>query len=271
MKRILHVWDQSGVGCILAKYQRKNGYEADIIKRKGFDSMGIFSFYGGKEIKAILSLQFFKKVEKYCEVYDILHIHDLYELIPRLRKKFPDKKIILHYHGSKLRNTPKEKRSNAESMANAVIVSTPDLTKYTNAIYLPNPVDLEHFSPKTIKHNGRAVCIRTKTESRELISRLLEEHNISLVYDMVNREQKKIPYKDMPTFLGNYEYLIDLKNVNDLEGTKSYIMPAYSMLGLQALAMGLKVINYNFETKKGLPIQHDPNHIVKDLTKIYEK
>ena len=30
--KILHLWDQAGVSCILAKYQRKIGYQVEVIK-----------------------------------------------------------------------------------------------------------------------------------------------------------------------------------------------------------------------------------------------
>ena len=42
---ILHVWDQAGVSCILAKYQRRLGHIVFILKRNGYDPFQIFTFY----------------------------------------------------------------------------------------------------------------------------------------------------------------------------------------------------------------------------------
>ena len=36
----------------------------------------------------------------------------------------------------------------AEHSADIVLVSTPDLLSFVNAIYLPNPVDTEYFSAR---------------------------------------------------------------------------------------------------------------------------
>ncbi|HJS64482.1 MAG TPA: hypothetical protein VJ767_06455 [Nitrososphaeraceae archaeon] len=35
----------------------------------------------------------------------------------------------------------------AENNSNLILVSTPDLLKYSGAIYLNNPIDSEHFKP----------------------------------------------------------------------------------------------------------------------------
>ena len=37
MTKILHIWDQAGVACVLAKYQRRIGHDVKVIKRASFD------------------------------------------------------------------------------------------------------------------------------------------------------------------------------------------------------------------------------------------
>ena len=51
MSRILHIWDQASVSCVLAKYQRKIGHEVSVIKRDGFDKFGIMHFYNETILK----------------------------------------------------------------------------------------------------------------------------------------------------------------------------------------------------------------------------
>ena len=71
-------------------------------------------------------------------------------------------------------------------------------------------------------------------------------------------------YNDMPNFLSNYEYLIDLKYINGKN-----IGKFVSMTGLQALSLGLKILNYDFKIIQGLPNGHKPENVVKKLMDVY--
>jgi hypothetical protein len=89
MFHILHIWDQVGVACILAKYQRRLGHNVRIVKRAAYDPFGISEFYkeplldpDGKE--------FLKFAIKEAKNYDVIHIHSVFKLIPELRKKYPN-------------------------------------------------------------------------------------------------------------------------------------------------------------------------------------
>lgn len=48
--RILHVWDQAGVAGCIAKYQRKLGYTAHVVKIDGLDSLLIDDYYQTEKI-----------------------------------------------------------------------------------------------------------------------------------------------------------------------------------------------------------------------------
>jgi len=148
--------------------------------------------------------------------------------------------------------------------ADKILVSTQDLEKLVDCIYLPNPVDTEHFSPRKINKNNKALCILGQTETPEIISNLLKNHDITLNYETISREKEPIFYKDMPNFVSNYEYLIDLKYING-----KYIGKFLSMIGLQALSLGLEVLNYDFKIIQGLPNEHKPENVVKKLMDIY--
>ena len=73
--------------------------------------------------------------------------------MPLIRKKIKTNLLSLHYHGSELRNgvsniSLKDVILRAENNSNLILVSTPDLLKYSQmAIYLNNPIDREPFKP----------------------------------------------------------------------------------------------------------------------------
>ena len=148
--KILYIWDQAGVGCILAKYLRTRGNDVKILKRSGYDPFAIFPFYNQSLID-INARNFLKLSVKSAKNYDVIHIHTLFKIVPELRKKYKDKLIILHYHGSEVR-AKKESidpvRLDAEHKSDVILVSTPDLLSYVKndkVQYFPNPVDTEHF------------------------------------------------------------------------------------------------------------------------------
>jgi len=264
MLKILHVWDQAGVACTLAKYQQKLGHISTVIKRQGFDNFGILEFYGQKSHKTWSGDKFLKLATKEAENYDVIHIHDLVELVPRVKKNFKNKKIILHYHGSKLRKTPSDKRKEAENSANAILLSTPDLSRFADGIYVHNPVDVEHFSSRNIVQNNKALSLMSKTENAEELRNFLQENELKVDLNSIPRYEKPVLYRNMPQFLSNYEYYLDVKLIYDHDP-----MPALGLTGLQSLALGLKVINFEGKIKEGLPEYHKPENVVKEVMKCY--
>ncbi|MDH3502809.1 MAG: hypothetical protein OEL69_09965 [Nitrosopumilus sp.] len=231
--KILHVWDQAGVACVLSKYLKKENIQSEVFKRQGYDPFHILEFYGFKEQKSFFGAHgFLRNAINQSKNYDIIHLHDIYEIIPQLISI--GKKIVLHYHGSKLRITPYHKREKAENLTNLILVSTSDLLKYSEkAIYLPNPVDLDHF------------CLLSKTTKPMPLPR-------------------NIKYQDMPKYISNFGFYKDYRidnNQNELP---------LSLLALQCLAENLTVINQGKEYK-GLPKEHHPKNVVNRLIDLYEK
>jgi hypothetical protein len=265
MNSVLHIWDQAGVSCVLAKYQRKLGVKSRVIKRTKFDNFGIMKFYKEKLYSTFLGKQFQRVAINEAKNFDILHVHDLFEFLPILKKKFPEKKIILHYHGTKLRTTPKQKRMVFEKNADRILVSTPDLISFVDGIYLPNPIDIEHFSFREIDSNNLALGFTTSRENRELFNKILSEHKIKVDLQSVNRGENPIMYESMPKFLSKFEYYLDIKWIYENSPA-----PALSMTGLQALSLGLKVINYEYKIISSLPQIHHPEKVTNQLKEIYD-
>jgi len=246
---ILHVWDQAAVACTIAKYQREVlGHNTRVIKRDGHDPYGIMEFYGYKPIKTIAGILFRDSAVKISTDYDVIHVHDLYEIIPHLSRKYPDKKIILHWHGSRLRNTDAKARSIAEFLADIIYVSTPDLLGHeadSEFQYLPNPVDRKHFHRRELMHD-RKLSAELQFPATDILT--------------------KTPYKDMPEILCNHATFIDIKPV---VGT---VFPQLSMTGLQALSVGLRVFHGGLDWIDTFPGGHEPETAVKrieaDLQKV---
>jgi glycosyltransferase involved in cell wall biosynthesis len=297
---ILHVWDQAGVAYTLAKYQQQlQGHEAKVIMIGDHNKYGLIEFYKQYILNVALE-EFTEKCIEKAKSADIIHIHSRIDILLKLRKKFGrSKKIILHYHGTDIRGLKKQKlphrsqisdlaiRSimmyrglrdkvlfrkrmhiNAQRMADTVIVSTPDLLQLVaKGIYLSNPVDTDHFKPDSLLKNEQkeALTIDTEVTDIQLALDYCKMHNISLNIEVYNRIKAPIIYKDMPDFLRRYKIYVDIRYVNE------NILENLSKTALEALACGLKVLDYQLKYRQGLPREHDPINVISRLSTIYSQ
>ncbi|MBV9667874.1 MAG: hypothetical protein JO327_07060, partial [Nitrososphaeraceae archaeon] len=226
--RILHIWDQAGVACILAKYQQLQGHKAKVIMVAGQDKYGIYKFYE-KYISNFTLEEFVEKCLEEAELADIIHIHSRVDILFKLRRKFGrSKKIILHYHGTDIRRpyrpenhvpftlrlsnivlksrtmakTLRTKRFHvkAQRLADVVIVSTPDLLRLiSKCIYLPNPIDIDHFKPDIITlkdEHKEALTIDTEVTDIQWALDYCRRHDINLDIEVYNRKKDPITHKD---------------------------------------------------------------------------
>ena len=266
--RILHIWDQVAVACILAKYQQLQGHEAKVIMVSDQDKYGIYKFYE-EYISKFTFEEFVEKCLEEAQLADVIHIHSRVDILFKLRRKFGrSKKIILHYHGTDIRRpyrpeiqvplrlrlsnivlksrtmakTLRRKRFHvqAQRLADVVIVSTPDLLQLiSKCIYLPNPIDTDHFKPDIIpSKNGqkkKALTIVTEvTIVKERAPDYCKKHNISLDIEVHDRTKDPIMYADMPDFLKKYKVYVDIKYDNET------ILNSRSKTGLEAWDVVLK-------------------------------
>lgn len=296
---ILHVWDQAGVAYTLAKYQQLQGHEAKVIMIGDHNKYGLIEFYKQYILNVALE-EFTEKCIEKAKSADIIHIHSRIDILLKLRKKFGrSKKIILHYHGTDIRGLKKQKlphrsqisdlaiRSimmyrglrdkvlfkkrmhiNAQRMADTVIVSTPDLLQLVaKGIYLSNPVDTDHFKPDSLLKNEQKEALTIDTEVTDIQWALdyCKMHNISLNIEVYNRIKAPIIYKDMPDFLRRYKIYVDIRYVDKT------ILQNLSKTALEALACGLKVLDYQLKYRQGLPREHDPINVISRLSTIYSQ
>ena len=200
--------------------------------------------------------------------YDVIHLHFYPQFAPHIRSKFPDKKIVIHHHGSALRNaTPTYRRiqKEYEKSADLVLVSTEDLLHYLDdvvGIHLPNPCDTDVFyPPETPPKHEKILRIKNSHVSDIWADSTYKKLDLGLPYTVLERN---IQYGNMRDILCNYTHYIDWTPVQ-------IGRHVYSALGLQALACGLIVLGVDFKMHSGgLPSEHQPHNVVSQLNKLYE-
>ncbi len=203
-----------------------------------------------------------------AEPYDIIHLHFYPQFAPHIRSRFPRKNIVIHHHGTALRNaTPTYRRiqKEYEKSADLVLVSTEDLLHYldgADGTHLPNPCDTDVFYPSEtpLKHE-KMLRIKNPHVSDVWADSAYKKLNLGLPYTVLDRN---IQYGNMRNTLCNYTHYIDW--------TPAYIeRHNHSTLGLQALACGLTVLGIDFKMHSGgLPPEHQPHNVVTQLNKLYE-
>lgn len=263
--RILHIWDQAGTASIIAKYQRKLGHHSIVIKNSKHDASGVTRYYGGILVgnKYLFVIKSFLLASR----YDVIHLHDAWFMVPLL-SLYPNKKIIMHYHGSLVRTGIKDKwRKKWEKLCHVILVSTPDLLEYhyeKTPTYVPNPIDTELFH-KRKTGSGVFASLKFGTEP-EQVEYLLKQNgmNLNVDYQVIKKKGiTQIPYKDFADKLSQYEYYVDIPIVN------GKIIHANSTTGLQAMSVGLRVVNFDYSISDSLPDKHRPENVVQEIMKLY--
>jgi hypothetical protein len=248
------VWDVAGVSCVLAKWLRRKDHSCSVIIRKGYDTLGFFDFYK-EQVIDLEGRDFDYVAVGMAAEYDIIHVNSDFRLAKRLKTAYPDKKVVLEYHGSDARGNHKHIREPYEIGLDKILVSTVDLYDYVyGAEWLPNPVDIEHF--KVSEHKPGALQIKTKNQVMAL--------DTPFSLDIIFRDSNPIMYKDMPKLLENYHMYIDIKNYADVG-----LLKPLSKTALEALATGMKVYNSDRLIVQGLPSRHHPDSVTDKLLEIY--
>jgi glycosyltransferase involved in cell wall biosynthesis len=290
--RVLHILDAAGVACIYSKYQRMQGHEARVIWNKDVvDKYGIYEFYGDYLINVT-----YEKFAQTClregESADVIHVHGYIDILFELRKKLQrQKKIILHYHGTDIRGLKKQElphrsllsdmaiklkmlhrkkigHARAQSMADAVCVSTPDLLPLVrNGIHIPIPIDTQHFSPKSNPDGElkEAFTINSEVTNIQRALDLCQKNQINLNIEVIDRTKNPIIYANIPDFIRRYRTYVDIRYVNDI------VLENLSSTALQSLACGLSVVDYKLEFLHGLPKEHDAVNVASKLSNIYNE
>lgn len=280
--KVIHYLNTAGFGSIVAKQQVKLGVEILTLARRSADPFGIGDVYGHTKY---VHLDWIKpyKLSSYLYVaqflwharsYDIIHVHGHDVIMPYLRGFFPNKKIILQYHGSAIRGKWKNKqlRSRYEK-ADMILISTKDLLigAPSSVILIHIPVDRDifyNYGQKRIKKALAFIKYRRDHLKDKYLFKINElAKKFGLEVSLNNVKNKSIPHSEMPHLLNRYEYFIDVPQAFD---PNIDIIGVNSGTGLQALACGCKVlVEWEDNPLTKFPLEKDSINVSKRLFDIY--
>jgi len=259
--KILMVWDQ-GINEVLTRYLKPLGINCVTVHKAEYDPYNYSPEAKRYPVRWSKKL-FIMDILKEAITSDIIHVHSCDELIPYL--KILHKPILMHYHGSDIRDRWEE-RKKYWIRVDRILVSTRNLLEGApeNTINQPNPVDTEIFK-KIDSIIPMTKALHFDYGAVDLAEKIAKDHGLEL-----DVREKGIPRAEMPTLLNRYLYYIDVKR--DYSGRLLVGKPndTGSLLGLEALACGLTVLNLSGE-RRGLPPEHQPVAVANKLYEIYEE
>jgi hypothetical protein len=291
--KILHVWDHCGVSFLITKHMVQHGHQAIVLKQGDSSnrlSLGQDKFYSsfllgensvppnysfGPKIVTVLRaklwklrnvVKFYVTAARLSRFYDIVHVNSLYWLFFLISKR----KLILHFHGTDIRDSPSVKSSWDRLVTRLFIrlfsprytfyLSTPDMTKdCPNGVFVPNPVDTNHFKmgSRTSKPKTALYIQNWHEGSSDWAKAMAKKYGLQLT--ILDRTQDEyIPYSEFPEYLGKFEFFID-----------RHVIKSLSKTALEALAVGLKVIRWDGKIVEGLPSEHLPENVARKWLEIY--
>ena len=255
--KVLHVWNTAGVASVIAKFtDREFGSSSTVITRKAADRVGLTNYgtaYGDGPA------HFFARALWMARSAEIVHVHSLDRVVPWARRIY-SKPVVMHYHGTDIEGRWREKEGRWRN-ANYIAVSTPNLLVGAppNAVHVPNPVDTDLFRPIPGERDPiSAVSFRygMDAEAEAVAGKL------GLKLAMLDRWG--VRYDQMPQTLSRYAYYIDMRRPPEHAVARSVGKAA-----LEALAMGLKVVDWEGRIIEGLPPEHDPKSVAARWNSIY--
>ena len=247
------MFSMAGVAEILCKY----GAGDKVLQLRQFDPFGFSEYYGVTELFDDL-YDLLKRTEQLVDKYDKIVIHDYCEF----RTYFPKKKVILVFHGTKLREMSDDEKRALEGYQ--CFVTTDDLLSLLpNSIHLPAPIDYDLFQKTDLPKEESWIALNRGYQREHIEPQIMEKYPKTQYYERNNTNL--VNYKDMPKFLSNYTDYVDMKYTYDKPNPK--VTTFLSCTALQALALGLRVWNVlgQVENRELNLILHEPNKVVREF------
>ena len=257
--RVLHVWNTAGVASVIAKFSdREFGTRSMVITRKAADRVGLTTYgtaYGDG------AATFFARALVMARRADLVHVHSLDRLVPWLKGLY-GKPVVMHYHGTDIEGRWKEKERRW-SRADFVAVSTPNLLEGgpSAAVCIQNPVDTDLFKPRGAPSSPKsAVSFRYGMDHEAEMAAM----KLGLVLTWLDRWS--VTHDLMPETLSRFAYYIDMRRPPGGAEARSVGKAA-----LEALACGLRVVNWEGKVIEGLPPDCEPLNVASKWNGVYAR
>lgn len=259
--KVLHVWNAGRIATILAhEYPGSvvllTGRAQDLF-RAGMDEAT--TYCGSAEGLA-------EQAVRRAPDFDVVHIHALDWLLPKIREIHPDAKIVLHHHGQNLREEDPATAQRLAKLADVVLVATPDLQKLIpGSTWLPNPIDERLFKKTEWQGYGDLfpVCYERTLPYVDQVKAAIPGVTCWI------RWRNPVPYFEMPSFLSGFEREISWKPEVDYSAMPEKVL---SLTDLESLMLGKQVYYWmTKETLEGFPERHRLENVVKQLDQVYEE
>lgn len=252
----LHVGTIAGVPTAFRNYERKNDIKSDVVDvtNHPFKYEYDFSFPVCK--KDILSIINILKLIILCTKYDIIHYHkrvmpSFYNLDILIMKYIFKKRIIMHYHGSELRDGIEK----PVMYSDKIFVSTPDLLKFVDAEYVINPILIKPCEKIKNWEDGITRILHTPTNEKV--------KGTKYITDAVHNSSHNIAYKCCSGHTHK-------KNLRLIKACDIYIdqliIGSAGVSTFEALAMGKIVLcNINNDGYDNTPIINVTKHNIHEI------
>ena len=270
--KVLHLNNPAQVASNLVKAQRDLGIEAHlaVTSTKGwhtnFDHN--LSKIDTSSIKGKMNVG--KKLYDLIKECDILHYHGqavshgYRDLV--MWSGIMGKPVILHHHGSEIRN--KEYPKFASQLVKYRYVSTPDLLEFVpDAEWLPNPTNLKNLKysetnilgPLRIMHAPTNRDVKNTAAIEAAISKVKND-GLNVQFTLV----ENIKHSDLISQISKHDLIIDWLNPK---------FGIYGVFSIESMALGRTVIcslNDSLYEKFNLPIiSINPDNLADKITELY--
>jgi len=242
---------------VIAKFtDRVSDTHSLVITRMAADKAGLTTYgraYGDGPTA------FFLRAIWMARSADLVHVHSLDRIVPWLKGVY-SKPVVMHYHGTDIEGRWAEKEGRWRK-ADYLAVSTPNLLEGAPAaaVYVPNPVDTDLFSPRQAHRDpGSAVSFRYGMDAEAEAA----AERLGLKLTLLDRWS--VRHTDMPEMLSRFAYYIDMRRP-----------PAHSLArsvgkaALEALACGCRVVDWEGNVIEGLPPTNDPTAVAGKWREVY--
>ena len=270
--KVLHLNNPAQVASNLVFAQRELGIEANlaVTSTKGwhtnFDHN--LSKIDTRSIKGKMDVG--KKLYDLIKECDILHYHGqavsqgYRDLV--MWSGIMGKPVILHHHGSEIRNKDYPKFAN--QLVKYRYVSTPDLLEFVpDAEWLPNPTNLKNLKysetnisgPLRIMHAPTNRDVKNTAAIEAAISKVKND-GLNVQFTLV----ENIKHSDLISQISKHDLIIDWVNPK---------FGIYGVFSIESMALGRTVIcslNDSLYEKFNLPIiSINPDNLAEKITELY--